>query len=492
MLKINVKAIAFGVIATLLVSCMDEPQLTTLEKSKVRNAKFEANPSAVTFYKDKFIIIANTNQLSASLEADVAAAGGIIDKKMDVVGLATARSSDPNFRAKAGKIAGIRSVIPDFTAQWLEPISERIISLDAQVLNPPASGDDDALFDLQWGHAAVNAPAAWNAGYKGEGTLVADLDSGFDLDHPDLAGNIVGAVSFVPGQGPGYAPADRFSRGTHTAGTIAALDNGLGTIGIAPKAKLLLVKVLGDAGSGDFSWILNGILYATSQGADVINMSLGALLPRNGKFYNPDGSFDNFTKEIQEIIVAISRVTNYARQNGTTVIAAAGNSALNLDKVGSWITIPAEAPTVVSISATAPIGWAMNPSTNLDIFTDYSNYGNSGVSFAAPGGNVWTGIVPITDCTVAGITRSCYVFDLVYSTGSSLTPGEALYYWSAGTSMAAPHATGVAALIIGKNGGSMAPSAVEAKLRASADDLGKPGQDPFYGYGRVNALRAVQ
>ena len=95
-------------------------------------------------------------------------------------------------------------------------------------------------------------------------------------------------------------------------------------------------------------------------------------------------------------------------------------------------------------------------------------------------------------CTIAGLTRPCWVFDLVFSTGSNLNPAIASFFWAAGTSMAAPHASGVAAIIIGKNGGSMHSAQVEAALLQSADDLGKPGNDDFYGNGRVNTYNAVR
>lgn len=489
MFKTKLKLAALAAIVTIMASCADEPNLTPAEKSKERNARIAQNPSNVTLLKDKFIIIANGNSLSASLDAEVAAAGGKIDKKMGVVGLATATSSDPNFRAKAEKIAGVRSVIPDFTAQWTEP-GVQVDAVEDDFGTPPNSGDDDVRFDLQWGHAAINASGAWNAGHRGAGAVVAVLDGGFDLDQPDLASNIIGSASFVPGESAQFAIPNGFSHGTHVAGTVAAADNGKGIIGVAPMAKLLLVKVLKDSGSGSFSWMLDGMLYATLQGADVINMSLGAVIPRNGKFLNEDGSISNETKSVQELLVAIARVTQFANANGVTVIAAAGNDAIDFDHAYSYINIPSSAPKILSISATAPIGWAVNPATNLDLFTSYSNYGSADVSFAAPGGD---GQLPgNANCTVSGVTRPCWVFDLVFSsanTASTVTPSGS---WAAGTSMASPHAAGVAALIIGKNGGSMAPSAVEAKLRASADDLGKPGQDPLYGYGRVNALKAVQ
>jgi lantibiotic leader peptide-processing serine protease len=473
----------------ILIGCVDNLELKPNEKNKLDQARISALNSIPKIEKNQFIIMAN-DLLPNGLESEVVKAGGSVITKMSQVGIAVATSKDPNFAAKAKKISGIRSVMNDFSAQWIEP------AMDIQVLedtfgNPPNSGDDDIRFDLQWGHKAINAVGAWNAGYRGSGATVAVLDSGFDLDQPDLAPNIIGSKSFVPGEAAQYNIPGGFSHGTHVAGTIAAADNAKGIIGVAPLSKLLLVKVLRDSGSGQFSWMLNGMIYATDNGADVINLSLGAVLPRNGKFLNDDGTISNETKDVQELLVAIARVTNYANKNGVTVIAAAGNDGIDFDHAYSYINIPSSAPKVISISATAPIGWAMNPATNLDIFTDYSNYGSADVSFAAPGGNSWDA-VPNTNCTVAGLTRPCWVFDLVFSsanTTSLVTPSGT---WAAGTSMASPHAAGVAALIVGKNGGSMAPSAVEAKLRASADDLGKPGQDPLYGYGRVNALRAVQ
>jgi subtilisin family serine protease len=151
------------------------------------------------------------------------------------------------------------------------------------------------------------------------------------------------------------------------------------------------------------------------------------------------------------------------------------------------VHIPADATGVISISATAPYGWAKAPLTaNLDELASYSNYGTSAIDFAAPGGDFdYYFDAPDEFITFKGLNRRVYVFDQVLST----VPGG--YAWYAGTSMAAPHATGVAALIIGKNGGQMSPARVEAALRASADDLGKPGRDEQYGHGRVNAYRAV-
>lgn len=430
-----------------------------------------------------YLLMANGNKLPANLVKSVSAAGGVVTQTIPEVGLAVATSSDPNFAVRAAKISGLRSVSANLTMQWINPNFQEAVEIDAA--NPPFSGDDDFFFDLQWGHDAVDAPEAWDAGYRGAGVLVAVLDTGFDMDHPDLAPNINYALStsFVPGEPVDYTLPDTFSHGTHVAGTIAAADNAFGVIGIAPEAELMLVKVLSDSGSGSFASVIAGIVHAANSGADVINMSLGASLYRSGDCSDPSDCYT--AREAAELIVAIGRATTYAYQKGTTVIASAGNNANDGDHDRDLVHIPSDAPHVISISATAPIGWATDPlNAFLDYPASYTNYGQSVIDFAAPGGDY---IYPGEEgCVVAGLLRPCWVFDLVFSTGNGG------WYWSAGTSMAAPHASGVAALIIGKNGGSMKPAHVEAALRNSADDLGKPGNDDFYGAGRVNAFNAVR
>ena len=501
------KKFTYSVLAAALAfGCTPETEQATPNESLNAGAATSAvldgsvSPS-VRLKSGHYIVIASTATLPSDLESQLKSLQGNVTSLLAKAGIATVTSSDPDFAAKAGKISGVSAVIRDLDVQWFNPSDQKIVEFDAEAFgNPPASGDDDKYFDLQWGHDAVNAPEAWNAGARGKGVRVAVLDSGFDLDHKDLAPNIdlAASANFVPGETLGYALAGVGSHGTHTAGTIAAADNGIGIIGVAPEAKLILVKVLRDSGSGSFSWMLQGILHAVEQGADVINMSLGAALPRNGKYLDdngtPDDTSDDFivndTKATQQLINAISKVTTYATQQGVTIIASAGNDANNGNKDKSLAHIPSGAPNVISISATAPQGWALNPATaNLDHLASYSNYGTSEVDFAAPGGDYQYPGKEIAK--IGGITQYVYVFDYVFSSGSNLDPARASYYWSVGTSMAAPHATGVAALLIGQNGGEMDPAKVKAALRASADDLGKPGRDPYYGYGRVNAFKAV-
>jgi lantibiotic leader peptide-processing serine protease len=427
-----------------------------------------ANPSS-------YLLLLN-GAPSPHLAQQVSAAGGTLTRAFPQVGIAVASSTDPAFRANAARLG---TVVPNLGLQWVEPV-QPVAGPSVELANPPFSGSADFFFDLQWGHAAIDAVAAWETGARGAGARVAVLDTGFDLDHPDLAPNIDLANSAdMTGEGLQYSLPDPFSHGTHVAGTVAAAENDFGIIGVAPDAELVLVKVLGDAGSGSFDDVIAGIVHATDVGSHVINMSLGASLPRRGI---PEEGVT--ARDVAELVNALGRATSYAYQRGTTVISSAGNDANDGDKDKDLVYLPADAPRVLSISATAPIGWATAPLTTfLDEPASYTNVGRSTIDLAAPGGDfVYPGE---ENCTIAGLLRPCWVFDLVFSTGNDS------WYWSAGTSMAAPHAAGVAALIVGEHDGAIAPAQVASILRRSADDLGSPGKDPFYGHGRVNAYRAV-
>jgi subtilisin family serine protease len=435
-----------------------------------------------------FVVQARNLALDAQLARKIEAAGGTITSRLPQIGVAFVQSNDTAFRGRAARIPGVRSVVPDlaFQAQLPETVDE----ISEDFANPPnAAGENDFLFNLQWGHAAIDAAGAWNAGYRGAGVRVAVLDSGIRCNHPDLAANLLAAdsISFVPSE-PSYCNTSGSSHGTHTSGTILGADNGTGIIGVAPEAKLIAVKVLSAAtGGGSFEGIISGIVHAADHGADVINMSLGVR-----------GGLEVGGKDTAELVNATKRAVAYARKQNAITIVSAGNDARDLDH-DSGVAVcdtdgtcfranlrafPAQVPGVVSVSALAPEGWALNPAVSLDPLASYSNYGQSAIAFGAPGGD---GRLPGTaNCVVAGIGAPCWAFDMVLS--STLTG----WGWSAGTSMAAPHVSGVAALIVGKHGGELAPTEVERILRASADDLGKPGNDDAYGAGRVNAAKAMQ
>lgn len=434
-------------------------------------------------------IVSNRGALNKDFAATVAKNGDTLKRFFPDAGFAVVTTDDPD------AYKGVAStVVRDITVDWLEPVETAQFEGNA---NPPSSGDDDPLFDLLWGLDAVNAPEAWNAGSRGDGVRVAVLDSGIDADHPDLEANLNKALSTSFVAGEGYAidlPPGAFNHGTHVAGTVAALDNDIGVVGVAPDAEIVAVKVLSEkTGGGSFAGVISGIVYAASPtvDSDIINMSLGGTLPKNGYTYKDANG--NTVKvganEVADLLTALSRATNYAYQQGTTVIASAGNNARNAEQDKATVSVPGASTNVLTISATGPEGWALDQNTDLDTPAFYTNYGQSLIDFAAPGGDVdfdlrpggTANIANWPRCTVGGVTNYCYIFDLVLSTINGS------YGWAAGTSMAAPHASGIAALIIAENGGDMKPAQVEQVLRERADDLGKPGKDDFYGLGRVSS-----
>ena len=447
-------------------------------------------PAGAQDGKDEFLMQARGDKLPPGLERKVERAGGEVTQTIPQVGLAVVESGEAGFEERAERINGVSSVVADIERRWIDPPAggEEADAASDGIGDPPDSGSEDPLFDLQWGHDAVDAPQAWDEGARGEGARVAILDSGIDADHPDLAPNLNEdlSTSFVEGEDYDIAPGAYFNHGTHVAGTVAAAENGLGTIGVAPEAELMAVKVLSEeTGSGSFSGIVQGIVHAAEKDADIINMSLGAYFP--ARQYCDDEGQCVSARETTELINAMKRAMQFAGKEGTTVISSAGNASTNLDAGGSGTHVPSEVPGSLSISATGPEGWALDPDTNLDEPAFYTNYGQSTTDFAAPGGNIDPELEGSgRTCTVAGVTDLCASFDLVYSTVSEG------WGWAAGTSMAAPHVSGVAAIIAAENGGDMKPAQLEAALRGSAEDLGKPGNDDYYGKGRVNAANAVR
>ncbi|MCL2917339.1 S8 family peptidase [Shewanella litorisediminis] len=447
-------------------------------------------------YSMDFMLNVNGQLNQQAVAAEVAAKGGVLKSCIPQIGVCQVAFGSADAAASSGM-----ALVPDATAfvpqvpDAAPASSVQSIPLTASFANPPASGDDDFFFDLQWGHVAVGAVDAWNAGYRGAGVRVAVLDSGADADHPDLAPNINTDLSrsFVMNEAWDYAGTDTFNHGTHTAGTIAAADNGFGVIGVAPEAELVILKVLSaDSGTGSSYGTMQAMVYAADNGVDIINMSLGLSVRRNGLFdvndtpydTSDDIRFDVGGKDgIAQFIGTYAKAANYARKHGVTLFASAGNEATDLDHTDSLMHLPSGLPAVNAVSALGPQLWGANSGANLDNLAIYSNYGQSEIEFAAPGGDYSSLFIPggTSPCTVAGLTRFCYVFDFVFSTGNNG------WYWSVGTSMASPHAAGVAALIVSANGGRMDPPKLEAEMRRLAQDLGKPGRDDVYGQGKAYA-----
>ena len=447
-----------------------------------------------------YVVRGTGNSLPADFASSVQAAGGTLTASLDAIGVAIATSSDPSFAANLAGAQGVQSVDEDVMLDFEMPRVGDMVEMDASGdpgVAPASVGSVETFRALQWAPDAIHAPAAWDAGYQGLGARVAVIDGGIRATHIDIAPNldVAHSRSFVPGQPFNFDQArdskgvcrlsDSFWHATHVAGIIAAPANNLGTVGIAPKATIIGVKAL-HCGSGSFSWIIQAIYYAATPiaaggaGANVINMSLGAAIDGRGA-------------GIAHLLDALSRATSYANQLGVTVVAAAGNDAIDLDHTGNLVFVPAQSVGVLAIAATGPVGWALG-ATNVDRPASYTNYGQSAINFAAPGGdNVLPGTQTCSKPAFPSGTVSapCWVMDMVMAPCRGSGSSNSAYCWADGTSMAAPEVSGVAALIIGKYG-PMPPAQVRALLMQSADDLGKPGNDDFYGLGRVNAGRAVQ
>ena len=415
------------------------------------------------------LIQAKSGQLDAAIAA-AEASGGEVSAVVRELNMFSTKPNSFEFARSIRGNSSVERVGLDLIMQGVEPMTVKLADVGEQVGDPPNSGEDDIFFDLQWGADAIDLPEAWSTGYDGSGVKVAVLDSGIDHDHPDIAPNLnYGcSASFVPGEDWKIRPGVFFNHGTHVAGTVAAPDNGIGAIGVAPKAQICAVKVLSEfSGSGAFTWVLQGIIHAANSGADIINMSLGAL-------YIKAGRWDGFQKENKALLEV---GTNYANSKGVTIIASAGNDAVNLD--GAYESLPAEAAHVLAVSAAAPTAWGNDPNTYLDTPSSFTNFGRNAITIGGPGGD-FDG--PAFNCTVIGITRPCFIFDMVLSTGSGS------WFWAAGTSMAAPHVAGVAALIKDKYPWA-SPFFIKERLRYTADDK----DETYFGKrsGRVNAYRAL-
>jgi len=303
------------------------------------------------------------------------------------------------------------------------------------------SNPNDPLVIDQWGWYNIYADTAYSNGYRGNTTtIVAVIDTGIDLDHPDLIANIytnsveAAGVDGVDDDSNGYVDdihgwnfvdndndtSDHDGHGSHCSGIIAADNNGIGVVGIAPDVKILPIKVI-ESDSGNMDVLDEAIHYAITMGADVISMSIGT---------DAAGPFPEINANLTAAYAA-----------GIVLVAAAGN------EYPDPVIYPARHSAVIAVAAV----------TKSNEHASYSNYGSE-IEIAAPGG---------------------------YFNGIISTYNESNYVNSIGTSMATPHVAGVVALMLQKNS-SMTPDEIRQKINDTAIDLGTAGWDSLTGEGLIN------
>ena len=339
-----------------------------------------------------------------------------------------------------------------------------IASVERNPIKHAAFIPNDELYDLQWNMPLIQAEAAWNIS-MGDGVTVAVLDTGiafegvnlFGTDHsqaPDLAGTtFVDPYDAVNG---GDHPVDEDGHGTHVTGTIVqSTDNGIGVAGVAPDARVIPVKVCSFVGCPGFA-IADGIIWAVDHGADIINMSLGGF----------------------SISQAERDALQYAEDHGVLVVAAAGNGGA--DKKGDgYLDYPAAVATVFSVAA---IRYDKQKAP-------YSNYGlgdGAGLDIVAPGGDL--SVDQNSDGYSDGVLQNTFGFRCGSAPFGDYTAFDYCYYQ--GTSMATPHVSGAAALLLSEHP-DLTPPEVREVLRCSALDLGAPAYDPLFGAGLVQAADAL-
>src|SRR5216683_1319706 len=352
--------------------------------------------------------------------------GSSVVAQYDEIGVVIAQSSDPSFAAQVAALPGVGQVAEDHELQWILP-NEMVVQADEVIDDaaaPDASGlppaNAETFSALQWNLHQIHSDQTAANGDRGNGLVrarVAVLDTGIVASHIDIAANLNLALStsFVPTEPSFVYPSDgTFSHATHVSGIVAAPINGIGTQGVAPDAELVAVKVLKDSGSGSFASVIAGIEYASGPvvHADVINMSLGATFDR----INAGGGGDG------PLIAALNRAVNHAEARGTLVVSAAGNNGVDLN--GRLFSVPAQSGNGMAVSATGPIGfgaYGFNPPAVFDRLASYSNFGQSVIDVAAPGGDaVFTPsnqLCPLPGL-IPGVTNvPCFVLDFVIAPG---------------------------------------------------------------------------
>jgi subtilisin family serine protease len=401
--------------------------------------------------------------------------------------------------------------------------------------------NDEPLGPCQWDMSLINATDDGGS-YTvatGQGVTVGVIDSGVDLTHPDIQPNLDldQSCSFIFDDTPTADPSevgngdcsnkaavqDLAGHGTHVASTIAAPINGVGIAGVAPEATLVALKACTIVGYCFADAVAAALRYAGDIGLDIVNLSL---------FADPYLYYCKSEPEQRAILTELESAARYAQQKGVLIVAAAGNQATDLqhpirDAISpDWPpgsaeerevknncrVAPAELPGVMTVSATGPLGY---PGYALGI-ADYSSVGMSRVDVAAPGGDFFRATGTVQDGVLGAMPIGSDIWGFYNFLEENAFPGLTVidqgagYAYLNGTSMASPHAAGVAALVKEAHP-KWGPGAVKAAVQASAQQVECPadweplgsgderercygggGRTSFFGHGLVDALAAAQ
>jgi len=441
--------LALGAVALLLPGCRDEP--TAPERV--------SEPAALRADADRYIVVLKEGRTAAAMaapSADAARMGGRIERSHAEIGVLQVRGG-PSVAAELRKRADVEAVVKDRTVQWLPPRDRRAMS--SHRVQAQSNQRGAAFFEFQWNIKKIRAQQAWNVTPQGAGVTVCVLDTGIDPRHIDLAGklNLGMSASFV---GDERADRDFQSHGTYMASIITS--NGIGVASVAPDARVCAVKVLARDGSGNFGDIIAGIMYVGDLGVEVANMSLGVLLPRN----DPD---------VRALARAIQRAVNYSTNRGVLFVASVGNDAANLNNP-DIINLPSDVEHVIRVGATGPIG-----QRNFDRIASYSNFGRVGTDVFAPGGDFGFP-ASVEDDLIIGVCSASF-------RGPFDCDDQITYVVSDGTSQAAAHVSGEAAVIESELPGDQTPAELTACILRSADPLPLPNRTAN---GRINVFEGQE
>lgn len=508
--------LAFAALTVSLVACSTTPPpsatihpaaTSTADATGRLNAQ-AARPKAV----QRYVVVFKAQTVPPNARQLVAAAGGRVTSVAAPLGVITVEGS-PAVAAQLAGNAAVDSVGTEHLHSLIEPARrQEAAALQPMAIGAPTAADD--LYGYQWDMRRIGAPAAWaRVPLETQAKVtVAVLDTGVLDSHPDLAsrvsyrrdtsycGSDMGTgnpahpgydrlidldlyPAWMPGADPCTPAAPSYNtHGTHVAGTVAASFGGGRVVGVAPGAKIAAYKVfdrlrytdasgqlVDDVGAFDGP-IFEAIADAADRGFQVINMSLGSTIDRRVQADNASWK-------------AWNRAVNYAVKRGTVVVVAAGNDATNSN--GSLAHIPGDLPGAIEVSATGTARLTLeqgllSAAPGSDVPAFYTNMGAS-VDLSAPGG----------DCGPT-FPNGCEAPYLILNAGVGEDPGpsfgQPVYYFLAGTSMAAPHVAGGAALVMALNP-QWNSSQVKSWLQRTAEPL-KNRQ--IFGHGLLNVDAATR